>query len=423
MRLWTWLALGLVLAAGAAQAADENTLRNLQAPLPAAIGQLSGVVRSVRFARVVVHLKPEPWASVRDLESELPEHLVTWKEGAQEVKPSAVSEIFNEEVRLAGGKTNTDSVFSSDQADLLVGVSINEMLGRFCEGGCGHVLLDRRWHGTVTMTARWELYSPLDRKVVATIETSGGFATPKPGIDGDAQRIINEAFRDNVRRLIASNEFQRLVAAPIGPSGSTGNAPSPSGTQIALAISKTRPSLAQASNSVALIFSNDGSGSGFLVSDDGYLITNHHVVGASKYVKLKWPDGTETLGEVIRSDPRRDVALVKTDRGARPALALRHTQAQPSEAVFAIGTPLDDRYQNTLSKGIVSALRIEGGLSYIQSDVMVNHGSSGGPLLDEKGNVIGLTVSGRQDNGVPVGLNFFIPIDDALKALSLTFAG
>jgi serine protease Do len=183
---------------------------------------------------------------------------------------------------------------------------------------------------------------------------------------------------------------------------------------------KPKPGIAQASASVAVVFSPDGSGSGFLVSDDGYLITNHHVVGAAKVVRLKWSDGTETVGEVLRSDPRRDVALVRTAPGGRPALGLRHSPVQQGETVFAIGSPLGAQFQNTMSKGIVSALRDQQGLAYIQSDVMVNHGSSGGPLLDETGQVIGLTASGQTINGAPIGINFFIPIDDALKTLNLT---
>jgi serine protease Do len=415
--------MALTCAGFAARAADENILRNLQAPPPAAITALPTVVRSVKFARVVVHLKPEAWALVRNRTDGLPEHLVSWKEGSQEVKPTVVSAIFNEEIQRAGGKTDADSVFSPEQADVLVGVGITEMLGKFCQGACRTMLLtELRWRGTVKMTARWELYSPLDRRVLATVETSGGFETPKSGIEGDPDWIINEAFRDNVRRLIASEEFRRVVSSPIGPDAAAQKPPE-SRPPTTLALPKTPASLPRASTSVALIFSNEGSGSGFLVSDDGLLLTNHHVVGGSMYVKLKWADGKETLGEVIRSDARRDVALVKTDPGGRSALALRLGAVQQGETVFAIGSPFGEQFQNTMSKGIVSAMRTVGGQSLIQSDVMVNHGSSGGPLLDEKGRVIGLTVSGHAPNGDPVGLNYFIPIDDALKALSLIPAG
>jgi S1-C subfamily serine protease len=180
--------------------------------------------------------------------------------------------------------------------------------------------------------------------------------------------------------------------------------------------------VAQAPKSVAVIYAADGQGSGFLVSSDGYVLTNRHVVGGSRFVKLKWSNGAETLGEVVRSDARRDVALIKTDAQGRAPLALRLGPVQQGEAVFAIGTPLDDKLQNTMTRGIVSAERVDQGLRYIQSDAGVNHGNSGGPLIDEKGQVVAITVSGLLPNSMQMGLNFFIPIDDALKVLSLTQA-
>jgi S1-C subfamily serine protease len=92
------------------------------------------------------------------------------------------------------------------------------------------------------------------------------------------------------------------------------------------------------------------------------------------------------------------------------------------ETVYAIGTPLDDCLQNTMTKGIVSAERVENGLRLIQSDAGVNHGNSGGPLIDEQGSVVAITVSGILPASMQLGLNFFIPIEDAMKALSLTEA-
>ncbi|HXA41233.1 MAG TPA: trypsin-like peptidase domain-containing protein [Phenylobacterium sp.] len=429
MRPWTLLALGLALAAGTAHATDERTLKKLVAPAPAEIGTpLAGKpTQAVRLARVVVQLKPEPWAFiVVDVHGEggvaypPSERLVSWQEGQQVVKTSTLSTIFDEELRRSGASDNgnPDSVFSNPgSADLQLGVKITKMEGRFCKY-CGWGTADR-WTGAVVMEARWEVYSSLERKVIATIETAGGFNQGKPGLDGEPDRLINEAFRDNVRRLIASEDFRGAITTPVGKTIGSSALVGPT----RLLPSKLRPPVGEASRSVAVVFSAEGSGSGFLISDDGYLLTNHHVVGASKYVKLKWHDGKESLGEVVRSDPRRDVALVKTVADGRPSLGLRSGPARQGEGVFAIGTPLDDQFQNTMSRGIVSATREVQGLSYIQSDVMVNHGSSGGPLLDEKGQVIGLTVSGRQENGSSVGLNFFIPIDDALKALALTVAG
>lgn len=416
--LWA-LAVGLALSAGAAHAVDEGRLKTLKAPPPAAAATLPADVRAVKFQRLLVELKPEPWAFMRNDASYADDRLLTWQDGQKALNPAAYGAIFEEELKRASGKAESaGGLFPQEApppAELLAAVKITAMEGRFCKA-C-NLIGSGGWEGAVVMTAHWEVYSTLDRKVVFSDDITGGFNAPPKGLDGDPDRLIAEAFRDNVRRLIAEPGFKKAVSAPAAEL-----APAlPPATPIALVAARPRPAIAQASGSVAVVFTPYGSGSGFLVSDDGYVLTNHHVVGQARAVKLKWSDGSESLGQVIRSDPRRDVALVKAEgAAARPALGLRHGQAQQGETVFAIGSPLGDRFQNTMSKGIVSALRMDKGQPWIQSDVMVNHGSSGGPLLDEAGRVIGLTASGQVVNGAPVGINFFIPIDDALKVLNLT---
>ena len=425
IRLGVICAVGALSVFGPTKAADERTLRALEAPPAAgtAFFPTGAAVRPVRFARVVVKLPPEPWAFVQRVPNgrdrlRAEQELVTWSDGQQEVKTSTVSAIFDEELRNAGGMADasTDSLFSeSSDADLQVAVRISQMAGRFCQN-CGSLWANgNRWSGAVTMTARWEIYPGLERKVLASVVTSGGFRADKPGLDGEPERIINEAFRDNARRLIASPEFQRVVTAPIGPLHDS----APIIQAITLQHSGTGPAPGDVVKSVAVIFAGDGSGSGFLISDEGYLLTNRHVVGGSKYVKVKWSDGDETLGEVVRSNARRDVALVKVEARGRSALVLRSGPVRQGEPVYAIGSPLGEALQNTMTRGIVSATRVIDGQPIIQSDVAVTHGNSGGPLLDEKGRVIGMTESGMAPAGSPIGLNFFIPIDDALRALAL----
>jgi S1-C subfamily serine protease len=121
----------------------------------------------------------------------------------------------------------------------------------------------------------------------------------------------------------------------------------------------------------------------------------------------------------LRSDPRRDVALIRTS-GKSTALSIRHEPPVLGETVFAIGTPLEKEFQNTLTRGVVSGNRTIEGQPFIQSDVAVDHGNSGGPLLDEQGRVLALTDWGYAPDGVSHNLNFFIPIDDALRALGLS---
>ena len=222
---------------------------------------------------------------------------------------------------------------------------------------------------------------------------------------------------ENIKAFIASTEFKTAVlsaadARSLPPQARAKlllvGAPASNGVKISDAI-----------GSVVLIQSNGGHGSGFLVSSDGYVMTARHVVGEDKFVKIRWSDGLEGLGEIVRTDKPRDVALIKADPRGRLPLGLRRTPAQPGDTVFAIGAPIDPKLQNTVTRGVVSANnRIIDGFSFIQSDVTVDPGNSGGPLLDEQGQVLGFTDLGMRTADAPTGLNFFVPIDDALRFLS-----
>jgi S1-C subfamily serine protease len=162
-------------------------------------------------------------------------------------------------------------------------------------------------------------------------------------------------------------------------------------------------------------------GSGFFISSDGYLLTNQHVVGDNKFVTVKLTTGRQMPGEVLRSHKARDVALVKVNESAMNALPLQLEPPDVAAEVYAVGTPLDERFSTTISKGIVSAYRTEDGLKRIQSDAAIHGGSSGGALVDRFGNVVAVSVSIFTDSQVKVGtsLNFFIPVADALKFLAV----
>jgi S1-C subfamily serine protease len=429
------MALGVALASASAWGADYKTLRNLRATAPpTSVTPLSpgASVRPVQFARIVIHPRDgEPWAIAYQfvpLTIERPgsanNTMLTWESGRIEGDKSSFERAFDEELAKAGFKTESSSTLFGDvpetgSADLKIGVLIDEMQGRYCVN-CPNIYTGKTAPATVLMTARWEIYDSLERRVVAKVTTTGG-ADFQNAVRDSVLPPVLEAFRENLRMLLASDDFRKLVVTPVMASRT--KLSEVAGAPIVLLGPQSTGTLADATKSVAIVFAADGSGSGFLVSKDGYVLTNHHVVGGAKYVKLKWSTGEETLGEVVRSDRRRDVALIKTDAKGRAPLALRSDAPQLGDPVFAIGTPLDDKLQNTLTKGIVSANRVYDGQPFIQSDVAVTHGNSGGPLLDEKGRVLGLTVSGRAPEGAPVGLNFFIPIDDALRALALKSAG
>ena len=166
-----------------------------------------------------------------------------------------------------------------------------------------------------------------------------------------------------------------------------------------------------------------GHGSGFIFAHDNWLLTNYHVIeSADEYVDLKPEnDGQEFIGKIVKTHKERDVALIKLESkfSKRSVLPISYSLPKVGENVYAYGTPLDESLEGTLTRGIVSAIRTMDGMEYIQSDVSVHPGNSGCPLFDEHGNVIGIAVSGRTDDGEMKNLNFFIPIKDAMIKLDL----
>lgn len=275
------------------------------------------------------------------------------------------------------------------------------------------ILLKGGSTGSAKVRVEWQVYDKAAQRVVAKIPTEAVFEVKKRAEDTLPQ-LMSGAFSENVKQLAASPQLTALLSA----APATTSAQTPIALKLASLPAKPVP-IAEASGAVVLVRTGGGHGSGFLISSDGYLLTNAHVVGDAKTVKVRWSDGLETEGDVVRLHAQRDVALIKTDPRGRDPLPIRASSVAAGDTVLAIGAPLDIKFQGSVTRGVVSANRILDGFSFIQSDVSVNPGNSGGPLVDDKGAVAGITVSGRVTEGVPVGVNFFIPIRDALAFLKL----
>lgn len=348
---------------------------------------------------------------------------LSWKGGGrQDLDTDEFDEVFRDELEKIGMTVagDPDNLFedTSGSAEYLVGGSIEKLDMKVCFPMAGFNDWDKS-KGEATVAVKWQIYSRLERRVVAAIETTGFHKTSSQ--NGGMYSILLNAFADNVQKLAADERFRKIfIGAPtdltVAKAAPSGLVPLP-----VLAASASPVTISDSVGSTVLIYAGSGHGSGFLVSPEGYVLTNEHVVGAAKFVKVRWSDGLETLGEVIRTDKSRDVAVVKTDARGRMALRVRHSPLAVGEDVFAIGAPLDPKLQSSVTKGIVSAQRVVDGFSFIQSDVTVNPGNSGGPLLDNKGEVVGLTAKGIARAGIPLGVNLFIPISEAQQFLGLQF--
>ncbi|WP_295955461.1 DegQ family serine endoprotease [Rhodoferax sp.] len=159
-----------------------------------------------------------------------------------------------------------------------------------------------------------------------------------------------------------------------------------------------------------------GVGSGFILSTDGYIMTNAHVVEGADEVVVTLTDKREFKAKIIGYDKRSDVALVKIDATGLPAVKLGDVgRLKVGEWVMAIGSPFG--LENTVTAGIVSAKQRDTGdyLSFIQTDVAINPGNSGGPLINMRGEVVGINSQIYSRSGGFMGISFAIPIDEASR--------
>ena len=282
-----------------------------------------------------------------------------------------------------------------------------------------------RVSGEASAVIDWQVYSSLTRKVVARFQTTGTATQEQALADGDRVLLVH-AFADAARRLAGDNKLRALLA------GTEIRDPAAAPRRdAALALPRVVPSatpIAGRMNAVmgatVTVLMGGGHGSGFVISRDGLILTNNHVVADAPRVRVRFASGVQVDGTVLRRDATRDVALLRVPVTHDAPLPIRAAPARVGEDVYVVGTPIYEANAATVTRGIVSALRDDGPSGQlIQSDATIHGGNSGGPLLDRYGNVIGIAVAAQVDSAtgsVAPGLNYFIPVGEALQRLNLT---
>ncbi len=317
---------------------------------------------------------------------------------------------------------------SAPQAEILVGAAILSLTADGCRRdilGVIDMSMD------ATMAVDWQVFDPLEKKILFRA-TNQGHAKARSSLTSGTITVeaARAAFRAAAKSILADPNFLAVLKDPRGGPPATG-APSlfpeaaaspPAPTKlprIALHTKSFREQVTDLRQQVVTVLTAGGSGSGFYVAD-GLLLTNEHVVQGQSHLRIRFFGGREIPGEVLATNARRDVALVKTESVGLAGLSLRLDNPDLSSQVFVIGSPLGQEHEGSVIGGIVSAFRTNEHGPFIQSDVAVTHGNSGGPMFDDKGNVIAITDIGLSDGGGnPTAINLFIPIGDALKTLSI----
>jgi serine protease Do len=163
-------------------------------------------------------------------------------------------------------------------------------------------------------------------------------------------------------------------------------------------------------------------GTGFIISADGYVLTNHHVVAGADDIIVRLSDQNELKAELIGSDPLSDVALLKVKGSGLPVLSIGDSRSlKPGQWVLAIGSPFG--FDHSVTAGIVSGVGrrsldpSQQYVPFIQTDVAINRGNSGGPLLNVRGEVVGINSQIFSNSGGYMGVSFAIPIEVAMNAV------
>lgn len=312
-------------------------------------------------------------------------------------------------------------------SDLLVGANVTDF---YLETWISCIPMTRAMtsmRAKATITVDWQVFDPVRNEVVLRLENSGRYESDR-NLPLDADMPMQLVFADAANNLAANPQFRALLAAlpsRSGPDGASRHSLSP------LPLSqKPIDEIGDAVRSATVLIEvGEGRhGSGFLVSTSGLLVTNAHVVGGQNFVRVRLLSGRVVVGEVLRVDARRDVALIRLEGGGYPALPVRKAPVRAAEEVYAIGAPQMKALAWTVTRGVVSAYRQAmppEQLDYIQADVAVHGGNSGGPLLDRHGNVVGICVAGiaMDESQRNASLNLFIPIMDGLERLGLSLGG
>lgn len=342
------------------------------------------------------------------------------------------------------------------RAEYMVAAKITDMEVEMCHREADRFLMifstRRGTEGEIHMTVDWTVYDALRRRTVYKTTTEGYTKRRIPNQEGLAL-MLDDAFGMAAHNLGADDNLYNLLFYGTQtdawkkdkvPDESDIDRPRRFSADEEVTIINppllTAPLESHAERSrraAVMIEAGGGHGSGFFITDKGHILTNAHVVGDARLVRVVSAGRQEKMiAEVLRINKARDVALIRLESVPDDlkivTLPIRAEWPTVSETVYAIGAPQHTKLQDTLTRGIVSAHRrdYKDGSSgirtdFIQADVTLHGGNSGGPLLDAYGNIVGLSVLGlyMDDTQRNTGLNLFVPVGEALATLDIALRG
>jgi len=268
-----------------------------------------------------------------------------------------------------------------------------------------------------TMQIEFQIFDSVVKQMVGKKRVEGyAIEHGRPGAP------MPKAFVAGLRRALADSAFVAplLKQAP-GSIAGRALARDPIEVERCTSTSLKLPSdLPAAQDAVVVVVVGSSSGTGTVVSPDGYVLTAAHVVGTQPNALLRFNSGLELPAEVIRIDNGRDAALLKVPGRGHACVRTEATAVGVGTEIWAIGNPIAEELARSVTRGVASGNRTIQDRDYLQTDAAVNPGNSGGPLLDAAGRLRGIVVVKLEGSGIE-GLAFAVPISDAESSLGIAW--
>jgi len=355
---------------------------------------------------------------------------IAWSKGRVAIDAKNYQSQFNKVITEFGyAAEGEDRLFGGqqiDKAELSLAAEIKELQVNSCRSD--HRFSKNNKKISTYMKIKWSVFDILERKIIYQLTTEGSSSDWYDRSTNDEISISRfKSFRQSVRNMLADNKLVGFFEPESNVPRKTVATENSRHVPLSLGVSygdgkeKFTSIVEDLKRASVTIRSPSGHGSGFLITNDGYIVTNSHVVEKAKQVVVIF-EKIELRADVVRNDSKRDVALLKLKEFNAAALSISKRKPVEGETIYVIGTPLDEKLSHTVTRGIISAKRtLEDGKEYFQTDAAINPGNSGGPIFNEYGEVIGIAVSGLFNRaGGSLNINFLIPIEEVIGSLNIT---
>ena len=276
------------------------------------------------------------------------------------------------------------------------------------------------------LNIEWQLLDKQSETIIATIEDFGigkvlnepFFGMGHKTFNFISQDLLTSTIKDAIINLTYNDSFIQVING-FKKLGRTNVSSGKITINKYNFVVKPNELVSKSMKSCVSIIGSSKLGSGFVISENGFILTNYHVVEKNKSIQVKFDNGLILPAEVVAYNQEFDVAAIKViGSGYSPLQLNSYDSCKIGEEVIAIGTPADIKLGQTVTKGIISGKREINKYSYLQTDVSVNPGNSGGPLINSKGQVVGIITWGLGREGYQ-GLNFAIPTYVAIEKLGI----